>query len=88
VKVAADFRLSPEVDSPVTFGITVPMILPPQSFPWMDSQFQAAIACHELLHVLRRDWAHHLAEELIRAASGFIPPSLGSLHECVWRASR
>ena len=73
VKVAADFRLSPEVDSPVTFGITVPMILLPQGFPSMDSQFQAAIACHELLHVLRRDWAHHLAEELIRACFWFHP---------------
>src|SRR5208282_5057730 len=37
------------------------------------SRFQAAIACHELLHVRRRDWAHHLCEEIIRAAFWFHP---------------
>jgi hypothetical protein len=39
----------------------------------MDAQSQAAIACHELLHVRRRDWVHHLAEETIRAAFWFHP---------------
>jgi hypothetical protein len=39
----------------------------------MDTKFQAAIACHELLHVRRHDWAHHLAEETIRAAFWFHP---------------
>jgi beta-lactamase regulating signal transducer with metallopeptidase domain len=73
VNVRVDFRLSPDVDSPVTFGFTVPMILLPQNFPSMDSRFQAAIACHELLHVCRRDWAHHLAEEMIRATFWFHP---------------
>jgi beta-lactamase regulating signal transducer with metallopeptidase domain len=73
VKVRADFRLSRDVDSPVTFGFTVPMILLPQNFPSMESGLQAAIACHELLHVCRRDWAHHLAEEMIRASFWFHP---------------
>lgn len=73
VKVDADFRLSPDVDSPVTFGFTVPMILLPQSFPLMDSGFQAAIACHELLHVRRCDWVHHLTEEVIRTCLWFHP---------------
>jgi len=76
VKVRADFRLSPDVDSPVTFGFTVPMILLPENFPSMDSRFQAAIASHELLHVRRRDWAHHLAEEMIRVSFWFHPALL------------
>jgi beta-lactamase regulating signal transducer with metallopeptidase domain len=76
VNVRADFRLSPDVDSPVTFGFTGPMILLPQNFPSMDSRFQAAVACHELLHVCRRDWAQHLAEEMIRASFWFHPALL------------
>ena len=73
VKVDADFRVSRDVDSPVTFGFTVPMILLPQSFLLLDLEFQAAIACHELIHVRRCDWAHHLAEEVIRTCLWFHP---------------
>jgi beta-lactamase regulating signal transducer with metallopeptidase domain len=68
-----EFRLSATVDSPVTFGFAEPVILLPERFPSMDTKFQSAIACHELLHVRRRDWAHHLAEETIRAAFWFHP---------------
>jgi hypothetical protein len=39
----------------------------------VDAQFQAAIACHELLHVRRHDWAQHLAEEILRATLWFHP---------------
>jgi hypothetical protein len=39
----------------------------------MRAPFQATIACHELLHVRRRDWAHHLAEEILRGALWFHP---------------
>jgi beta-lactamase regulating signal transducer with metallopeptidase domain len=73
VNTSAEFRLSPDVDSPVTFGFAAPVILLPERFPSMDARFQTAIACHELLHVRRRDWAHHLAEEMIRAAFWFHP---------------
>jgi beta-lactamase regulating signal transducer with metallopeptidase domain len=73
VDTRAEFRLSTDVDSPVTFGFAAAIILLPQRFPCMDAQFQAAIACHELLHVRRRDWAHHLAEEAIRSALWFHP---------------
>ena len=73
VDARADFRLSPDVDSPVTFGFAAPVILLPEGFPSMDSRFQSAIACHELLHVRRHDWAHHLAEEIIRAIFWFHP---------------
>jgi beta-lactamase regulating signal transducer with metallopeptidase domain len=73
VNASAEFRLSSNVDSPVTFGFAAPVILLPERFSSMDARFQAAIACHELLHVRRQDWAHHLAEEVIRAALWFHP---------------
>jgi beta-lactamase regulating signal transducer with metallopeptidase domain len=73
VNTRAEFRLSANVDSPVTFGFSEPVILLPERFTSMDARFQAAIACHELLHVRRHDWAHHLAEEIIRATLWFHP---------------
>ena len=73
VGVRADFRLSPAVDSPVTFGLAAPVILLPERFLALEPRFQAAIACHELLHVRRRDWAQHLAEEFLRGAFWFHP---------------
>lgn len=73
VNAHAEFRLSADVDSPVTFGFSAPVILFPENFPSMDARFQAAIACHELLHARRHDWVHHLGEEIIRAALWFHP---------------
>ncbi len=73
VNTTAEFRLSTDVDSPVTFGFAAPVVLLPQRFPSMNERFQATIACHELLHVRRHDWTHHLSEEIIRAALWFHP---------------
>lgn len=73
VNARAEFRLSAGVDSPVTFGFSSPVILLPERFPALDTRFQSAIACHELLHVRRHDWAHHLAEEFLRATFWFHP---------------
>jgi beta-lactamase regulating signal transducer with metallopeptidase domain len=73
VGASADFRLSRDVESPVTFGLARPVILLPERFLATDARFQLAIACHELLHVRRRDWAHHLAEEIVRASLWFHP---------------
>jgi beta-lactamase regulating signal transducer with metallopeptidase domain len=73
VDARADFCLSSHVDSPVTFGVSAPVILLPERFLSMDVRFQLAIACHELLHVRRCDWAHHLAEEFLRATFWFHP---------------
>jgi len=73
VNARAEFRLSADVDSPVTFGFSAPVILFPKTFPSMDARFQAAIACHELLHARRHDWVHHLGEEIIRASLWFHP---------------
>jgi len=73
VAAPAEFRLSTHVDSPVTFGLVTPVILLPERFRSLDPRFQSAIACHELLHVRRRDWAHHLREENLRALFWFHP---------------
>jgi beta-lactamase regulating signal transducer with metallopeptidase domain len=73
VNVHAVFRLSSHVDSPVTFGFVSPVILLPERVLSVNERFQAAIACHELVHVRRHDWAHHLAEETIRAVFWFHP---------------
>ena len=73
VNTSAEFRLSPDVDSPVTFGFTAPVVLLPERFPFMNARLQAAIACHELLHVRRHDWSQHLGEQIIRAALWFHP---------------
>lgn len=69
----AEFRFSAQVGSPVTFGFFAPIVLLPERFATLDPRFQSAIACHELLHVRRRDWAHHLGEEVLRALFWFHP---------------
>jgi beta-lactamase regulating signal transducer with metallopeptidase domain len=73
VNARAEFRLSGQVDSPVTFGLAAPVILLPERVTSMNARFQAAIVCHELVHVRRHDWAHHLTEEIVRAAFWFHP---------------
>src|SRR2546430_2273721 len=66
---------------PISFGFWAPLILLPEHFPSLEPRFQSAIACHELLHVRRRDWAHHLGEEAFRALFWFHPA-------IVWLISR
>jgi TonB family protein len=69
----ADLRLSPEVASPVTYGVRNPVVLLPPGFPLLDSRVQDAILAHECLHVRRRDWLFTVVEELVRAAFWFHP---------------
>ena len=71
--VPAEFCVSSHVDSPVTFGFFAPFVLLPERFTSLELRFQSAIACHELLHVRRHDWAHHLGEEVLRALFWFHP---------------
>ena len=49
--VFADVQVSAEVSGPVTFGFLRPVILLPEA-----CLRDASIACHELVHVRRRDW--------------------------------
>ena len=73
VAAPAEFRLSPQVDSPVTFGFLAPLVLLPERFASLAPRLQSAIACHELLHVRRHDWAHHLGEEVLGTVFWFHP---------------
>ena len=58
--------------TPATVGLLRPVVLLPESFMSLRSAWQHGIACHELLHVRRRDWMVTVIEELWRPCSGFI----------------
>jgi TonB family protein len=73
LRVSAAWYLSPEMESPATFGIRPPSILLPERFPALNQAFQQAIAGHELLHVVRRDWILNLVEEVILTVFWFHP---------------
>ncbi len=71
--VAARFRVSSEVSGPITFGFLQPVVVFPKSFTEWDEGVQSAVACHELLHVKRRDWVWNTVEELVRTIFWFHP---------------
>jgi len=64
---------SERVESPVPLGWLDPAVIFPRRFERMDESQQRAIACHELLHVARRDWLMNLLEELVLALFWFHP---------------
>ncbi|MGD0359420.1 MAG: TonB family protein [Bryobacteraceae bacterium] len=68
-----EFRLSAAVGSPVTFGLTRPLVVLPGGFAELPEDIQEAIVCHELLHVRRRDWVVTVAEQAVRAVLWFHP---------------
>ncbi len=65
--------LSDRVSGPITFGIRDPIVLVPPAVLTMDARVQEAIACHELLHVRRRDWIWEILEEGVRTVFWFHP---------------
>ena len=69
----AEFLLSPSLASPVTFGFRRPVVAVPERFATLPASMQEAIACHELLHIRRRDWIVTVVEEGIRALLWFHP---------------
>lgn len=69
----AEFRVSYEVAQPAGFGLRHPIVLLPEGFFDMDPQAQCSVACHELLHVARRDWSWIVMEEVARALFWFHP---------------
>lgn len=73
MRVSARFRVSAEVAGPTTFGWFRPVIIFPDSFAELDPAMQKAVACHELLHVKRRDWVWNTFEELVRTVFWFHP---------------
>jgi hypothetical protein len=70
---SAEWHLHDELPGPVTYGWRRPRILLPARFERMESSLQEAIACHELVHVWRRDWLFVIGEELVRCAFWFHP---------------
>ena len=73
VGVAPEVLLSRQIDSPVTFGWRRPAVLLPEAFTEMSESLQRPIACHELLHVERRDWLYIVSEETLRSLFWFHP---------------
>jgi TonB family protein len=73
VGVRAGFYVSARITSPITFGVARPVVLVPPSVLSMDDDLQHAIACHELLHVRRRDWLTVIGEEIVRTVFWFHP---------------
>ena len=73
VGARAAVYVSDRVTSPITFGVRRPVVIVPPGVLEMDAELQEAIACHELVHVRRRDWLHVIAEELVRTVLWFHP---------------
>jgi beta-lactamase regulating signal transducer with metallopeptidase domain len=69
----ARFCISTDVSGPSTMGWIAPVVLLPPSFLSLDGDAQRGIACHELLHVRRRDWLVTLIEEAAGAVLWFNP---------------
>jgi len=69
----AGVYISSEIAVPIAFGFLHPAVLLPERWLSLDAERRTAIACHELIHVYRKDWLFHLAEELVRAAIWFHP---------------
>ena len=70
--IPAEFRCSEKIQGPITFGRR-PLVLLPMGYLEMAQRTQDAIACHELIHVRRRDWVATVFEELVLTASWFHP---------------
>jgi TonB family protein len=73
VGARARFLVSERVTGPVTFGWRDATVLLPPGFAALPPAAQRAVACHELLHVRRRDWLFALFEEAVRALLWFHP---------------
>ena len=73
VGVTAAMYVSSRIAGPITFGLRQPVVVFPPSIAAMDERVQLAIACHELLHVRRRDWLVQILEEGVRTLFWFHP---------------
>lgn len=67
------FAVTDRLSVPITFGWARPIVLVPPSFHQLSADQQEGVACHELLHVQRKDWPVTLSEELVRALLWFHP---------------
>jgi len=71
--VKVPFFISDRLTVPITFGWWRPVVLVPRAFGRMSPEQQEGVACHELLHVQRRDWLMTVLEEGLRAVLWFHP---------------
>jgi TonB family protein len=69
----SEFRWSDAVQQPVTLGIRRPIVLLPRRFDALTSDAKYAVACHELLHITRRDWLWTVLEAHVRVVFWFHP---------------
>ena len=69
----ASWYTSDSVPGPVTYGWRRPVILLPSRVMELPDELREAVQCHELIHVLRRDWLFVLAEALLRSLLWFHP---------------
>lgn len=69
----AGLYVSDRVSGPITFGLIRPIVVFPPTVSTMPAHVQEAIACHELLHVRRRDWLFEIVEEAVRSLLWFHP---------------
>jgi TonB family protein len=69
----AEFRWTRDVAQPVACGLRRPVVLLPREFDGLGADAQRSVACHELLHVARRDWLWIVIEEHLRAVFWFHP---------------
>jgi D-alanyl-D-alanine endopeptidase (penicillin-binding protein 7) len=71
--VSVPFLVSNWLTTPLTYGWLRPSVLLPQSFQKLSADEQEGVACHELLHVRRRDWPMAFLEALLQAVVWFHP---------------
>jgi TonB family protein len=71
--VGASFYVSDQISGPITFGVIRPVIVLPPGIYGMSERVQEAVACHELLHVRRRDWLSEILEEAVVTVLWFHP---------------
>jgi TonB family protein len=69
----AQLRWHQGLTQPVTFGFRHPIVLLPLRVRRLSPEVPRAIVCHELLHVVRRDWCWTVIEEVVRSAFWFHP---------------
>src|SRR5579871_146453 len=70
---SAIFCISTRLRGPAASGWLAPVVLLPESFLSLSEEAQCGIACHELLHIRRRDWLITVMEELAGALLWFNP---------------
>jgi beta-lactamase regulating signal transducer with metallopeptidase domain len=73
VPVHARFYVSDRISGPITFGVIRPAIVLTPGICGMPPHVQEAIACHELLHVQRRDWLYEVLEAAVVTVLWFHP---------------